>query len=144
MSGGKGMAFLSGLIASSYNPNCYEEEDDYPNSIVRFSAIEFETPIEVVITLGQIGAAIHEVAKVPFRIEADVYGKAFSQSSRIYIRDAHSLFEMLEMFTVTAGLKWRISVDGAVEVYREKSDGLMDEVAEIIQSIGLPELAGQR
>jgi hypothetical protein len=119
----QGITFLSGFITPTYHSDC-NGGDDSPNSIAKFSCIEFQAPIEVVVTLEQIGATIHKVANVPFRIGLDVYGNDFLRSSRVYIRDAHSFFEMMEIFTVTAGINWRISEDGAIEVYRENNNKL--------------------
>lgn len=112
-----GIAFLDYFIGLSYSFPCHGKDDGI-NCVKNFSAIVFQTPIEVMVTLEQMMVAFNEVAKIPFLVTSNVYGKSFSQSTRIYIRNARSLCEMIDMFTMTAGLQWRISDEGVIEVRR--------------------------
>jgi hypothetical protein len=114
------ISFLSEFIARSSDPISHEH-NAVPGGAQRLASIKFQAPIEVVLTLEQMGIIANEMAKISVRVTPGVFDDVFLQSTGIYIRNACSLYEMMEMFAAAAGLDWRIFDDETIEISRKHS-----------------------
>lgn len=119
MSSRNDISFLSEFIALS-SALISREHDAVLGGTQKLSAIKFQAPIEVVLTLEQMGIIVNEMAKISIRIAPGVFDAVFLQSTGVYIRNACSLYEMMEMFTVAADLDWHAFDDGTIEISREQ------------------------
>jgi hypothetical protein len=110
------IAFISAFITFSTPMLCHAET--CAGSAATLAAIRFRLPLETLVTVDELGETIQEAAKIPVKINPDVFNGEFSSNTKIYLRDVRTLCEMVENFTQAAGLSWRISSSGAVELFR--------------------------
>jgi len=113
------IGFLSEFIALSSDP-ISREHAEVLDGVQKLVAVKFQAPIEVVLTLEQMGIIANEMAKISIRVTPGVFDTIFLQSTGVYIRNACSLYEMLEMFTAAAGLDWRALDNETIEISRKQ------------------------
>ena len=85
---------------------------------MNLSSIQFCDPIEVIINIEELAEVVNEIGQVRLRIAPSVFCKAFFPSTTIYIRDARSLQELIELFADASGLNLSIDDSGSIELYR--------------------------
>lgn len=91
------------------------------DALTRISSTKFCEPVEVILNIDELVEVLEDIGQVRLRVAPSVYEKASSVRARMYVRAAHSLCELIDLFASASGLDWKIGEGDAIEIYRRVS-----------------------